>query len=91
MGPRATVRPPNSEKSSRGEFLDPAPSLVQISRKSVTPNATCMVDFLVQPLLNVKGTVNVPFCWKMSRRDPLANRICQAKEMLLNVKRGRSR
>ena len=56
MGPRTTVRPPNSEKSSRGEFLDLAPPLVRISRKSVTPNATCVVDlvhFLVQPLLMV--------------------------------------
>ena len=54
MGPRATVQAPNSEKSSRGEFLGLDPWLVRISRKSVTPNATCVVDlvhFLVQPLL----------------------------------------
>ena len=51
MGPRTPWRSPNSEKSLRGEFLGLAPSLTQISRKSVTPNATCMVHFLVQPLL----------------------------------------
>ena len=56
MGPRTTVRAPNSEKRLRGEFLDLAPPLVRISRKSVTPNATCVVHFLVQPLLTLAMT-----------------------------------
>ena len=64
MGPRATVRAPNSEKRLRGEFLGLAPTLTRISRKSVTPNATWVVDlvhFLVQPLLNRRLTIDSEF------------------------------
>ena len=59
MGPRAPWRAPNSEKRLRGEFLGLAPTLMRFSRKSVSPNATWVVDlvhFLVQPLLsNLQG------------------------------------
>ena len=40
-----------SKKSSPGEFLDQGPRLERFSRKSVDPNATCVVHFLVHSLL----------------------------------------
>ena len=82
MGPRANVRAPNSEKSSFGEFLGLDPWLVRISRKSVTPNATWVVDlvhFFVQPLLKRLRRVEMP-CRHRGALRRLLKEICAVRD-----------